>query len=401
MSYLNAILSSIDPSVSAPAPAQGARQAQAPNVPKPAQRPVASVIGTSQAHPLKRKAESQTDGSQPKIQRKDVPLQGHRTNGSARPSPAPEMAKSKPSAPADPAPYRGTAATGALGATKSLTIINRPSPGASTPAATSKSTMVKKPSPTASIAATSSKLTPAGSRPTAGVAPTPGAPPMQPKKGSYAAMLAKAKEVQVAKPAPPPIKHEPMKVLTKKERMALHAEAKAGAKGKRPGLNSPAGTVRVADVKGEAGKEKRKPADLGYQGTARPIKKPAEISYKGTARPITAAGSAGRAGNSNDRSRSNSLAAKSKPKQDRGKYGGYASWSDDDIEDEEDYASDGSSDMEGGIWDVEQEEQRALLAAKKEDADALREENELKRQKEERKKKLMAMNKAAAAKRKY
>jgi hypothetical protein len=71
------------------------------------------------------------------------------------------------------------------------------------------------------------------------------------------------------------------------------------------------------------------------------------------------------------------------------------------LEEEDDYASDASSDMEGGIWDVEQEEQLALKAAKQEDAEALAEEQRLKREKEARRKKLAEMSKQAAAKKKY
>lgn len=173
--------------------------------------------------------------------------------------------------------------------------------------------------------------------------------------------------------------------------MALKAEASA-AKGKKPGVVPAA---KAADVKGEASKVQRKPADVGYQGTARPAKAPTPIAYKGTARPQAAAAPSSRGG---------TPAAKPKPKQEKGRYDGYADWSDlDDIEDDEedDYASDASSDMEGGMWDVEKEEQEALKFAKKEDAEALAEEMRLKREKEEKKRKLLALSKAAAAKKKY
>ena len=173
--------------------------------------------------------------------------------------------------------------------------------------------------------------------------------------------------------------------------MALKAEASA-AKGKKAGVVPAA---KAADVKGEASKAQRKPADVGYQGTARPAKAPAPVAYKGTARPQAAAAPTSRGG---------TPAAKPKPKQEKGRYDGYADWSDlDDMEDDEgdDYASDASSDMEGGMWDVEKEEQEALKFAKKEDAEALAEEMRLKREKEEKKRKLLALSKAAAAKKKY
>lgn len=173
--------------------------------------------------------------------------------------------------------------------------------------------------------------------------------------------------------------------------MALKAEASAGVKGKKPGVVPAA---KAADVKSDASKLQRKPTEAGYQGTARPTKTAAPIGYKGTARPMSVTAPSSRGG---------TPAAKPKPQPAKGRYDGYADWSDlDDMEDDEDdYASDGSSDMEGGIWDVEQEEQLALKAAKKEDAEALAEEMRLKREKEEKKRKLMALSKAAAAKKKY
>jgi hypothetical protein len=199
-------------------------------------------------------------------------------------------------------------------------------------------------------------------------------------------MLEKAKEVQKTKPVAPPIKHERTKILTKEERMALRAAAAGkktppavASKGQKPG-------EAKADIK-----DKRKPAEIGYQGTARPAKKP-EISYKGTARPSNASGPAGK---------STGLAAKAKPKK-MDSYG-YADWSDLEDEELEDDEDDGyeSPDMEGNLWELEEEEQRALKVAKEEDAKALAEEAELKRQKEERKRKLESMSKAAATKRKY
>lgn len=185
--------------------------------------------------------------------------------------------------------------------------------------------------------------------------------------------------------------------MSKKDREAARLAAKSAGKGKKPITTA---IARPTDPKaGAAGaaQEKRKPADLGYQGTARPAKKPVEVGYKGTARAVPAATPAGRP--------SAASAMKKKPQPAKDRYSGYANWSDlddEDLEEEEDgYGSDGSSDMEGGIWDVEQEEAMALKAAKQEDAEALAEENRLKREKEERRKKLAAMNKAAAAKRKY
>jgi hypothetical protein len=240
-----------------------------------------------------------------------------------------------------------------------------------------------------STAAPPWKATPPAPKPASAVTTSASAAPASKPKG-YLALLQKAKEKDSTKPAAPPVTVAKGFIPTKKERLALKAEASA-AKGKKPGVIS---TAKAADIKGEAAKAQRKPADVGYQGTARPTKAPAPVAYKGTARPQAAATPTSRGG---------TPAAKPKPKQDKGRYDGYADWSDlDDMEDEEDdYASDASSDMEGGMWDVEKEEQEALKFAKKEDAEALAEEMRLKREKEEKKRKLLALSKAAAAKKKY
>jgi hypothetical protein len=213
------------------------------------------------------------------------------------------------------------------------------------------------------------------------------------KPKGYLALLQKAKEKESTRPIAPPVKNEAPKILTKKERMALKAESSASAKGKKPVPG--AAPPRGPGAKVDAAKDKKKPAEVGYQGTARPAKKAAEpLGYRGTARPGSAPVSSSRTG---------TPAAKPKPKPAKGRWDGYAEWSDlDDMDDDEEaYESDGSSDMEGGIWDVEQEEQLALKAAKKEDAEALAEEMRLKREKEEKKRKLLALSKAAAAKKKY
>jgi len=209
-------------------------------------------------------------------------------------------------------------------------------------------------------------------------------------------MLAAAKAREQTKPAGPPIKHEPTKVLTKKERLELRAQAS----GKKTAVSTTTVQAKVGALKGvkadvkEKEKDRRKPAEPTYQGTARPAKAPVQLAYRGTARPgSTVTGPALKPG----------AATQAKAKQRRVNEDGYLDWSDvgedDDIEEEDGYES---SDMEaGGLWDIEEEEARALRAAKQEDAEALKEEMEHKRQKEERKKKLAALSKAAAGKRKF
>lgn len=218
------------------------------------------------------------------------------------------------------------------------------------------------------------------------------------------AMLMKAKEKDQTKPPAPPIKHEPTKILSKKDREKMRMEAKLASKGKKPVVGPPA---KGADGKLAVDKEKRKPTETGYQGTARvgyqgtarpngPVKKPAETGYKGTARPASTAASNGRPGAASAKSQA-------KPARSRNEY---VSWSDDELdmedeEEEEDYASDASSDMEGGMWDVEQEETEALKAARREDAEEEKRLKELARQKEERKRKLAALASSNASKRRY
>jgi hypothetical protein len=281
----------------------------------------------------------------------------------------PSASRPNPPAPISTVPYRGTAAP--AGARVSSPVVRKPNPQTSASSAAPKAA-APAPKPAPPVATSSS---------TASVAP---------KKG-YLALLQKAKEKDATKPATPPVQNGPTKILTKKERLALKAGAAANAKGKKPIAGQGA---RPTDAKGAALQERKKPVEVGYQGTARPAKQPVQVGYKGTARPASAPAST---------SRNGTPAAASKPKQPKGKYDGYVEWSDlDEVDDEEeDYASDASSDMEGGVWDVEHEEQLALKAAKQEDAAALAEENRHKLEKEARRQKLIAMNNKAAAKRKY
>jgi protein SPT2 len=227
-------------------------------------------------------------------------------------------------------------------------------------------------------------------RPATAPAPPPPAAALQaagpPKKGSYQEILARAKAAQQAKPLTGTIKHKQMERVTRKERLAAQEAAKAkhgpsrngkAAERSRPeerikaGDRSRTGSSEPAARKaGETSKEKRKPLDLGYKGTMRPLS--AEPQYKGTmglARP-------GQARKPTDARRGGQIA----PRGAR-----YASYSEEEDEEEEDYDSDASSDMEAGAFDVEREEMLALKAAKHDDAKEAAMEAELKRQKERRK----------------
>ncbi|KAF2626926.1 hypothetical protein BU25DRAFT_449083 [Macroventuria anomochaeta] len=369
MSAFRDIMSIVGPGGAKITAASKQLQSQPAGASKHTPRPAADTNGATPAPQLKRKASGTADNSQVKVQRKDSPAQSVQYTGTARPTATPGAARLSQST-TTTVPYRGTAA-----------------PSSTKPA----NTIAKKPTAPASTAAAPRKATPPTPKPASTATTSTTAAPASKPKG-YLALLQKAKEKDLTKPAAPPVTVAAKGFIpTKKERLALKAEASA-AKGKKPGVVPAA---KAADVKGDASKVHRKPAEVGYQGTARPAKTAAPIGYKGTARPQSTTAPSSRGG---------TPAVKPKPKPEKGRYDGYADWSDlDDMKDDEedDYASDVSSDMEGGMWDVEQEEQLALKAAKKEDAEALAEEMRLKREKEEKKRKLMALSKAAAAKKKY
>jgi hypothetical protein len=359
-------MSIVDPT--APKTTAAPRQSAPAGPPKPVARPVGGAGAVVQAPQLKRKASGPVESSQVKVQRKDGASQPAQGNGAGRPTATPSAPRPNPPTSITTVPYRGTAAPGS---------------------ARIASPVIKKPVPQTTTSIAPPKAAVPATKPALPAATSASASSAAPKKG-YHAMLEKAKKIEATKPPAPPVKNGPTKMLTKKEREALKAEASAGAKGKKPGVGL---SVRPTGGKGAALPEKKKSVEVGYQGTARPAKQPIQVGYKGTARPASAPASSSRGG---------TPAAKAKPKPTKARYDGYAEWSDlDDMEDEEDYASDGSSDMEGGVWDVEQEEQLALKAAKKEDAEALAEEMRLKREKEERIRRLKGLSNKAAAKRKY
>lgn len=349
--------------------------------------------GAGAGLPAKRKAESYGNDIPAKVQRRDALNKTERVNGSSRPTALSDATKSKSSS-TDPLPYRGTAAGTTPSLNQSKTITKATPIGASTPKVVNKPSVKAEPGTIAPASTTASTVTSTVSS-------------AAPRPGSYAAMLARAKEAQVAKATVPTPKPISVEKLTRKERLALQAEAKhknVSGKDRKLGSNGQSKAQETAHPKlGDPGKDKKKAVDLGYQGTMRP-KSATESAYQGTMRSGNSTSTSTRKpsaayerGSSYDRSRSTSLTAKAKPLRDRvARNPGYASFSDDELEDE--YESDGSSDMDAGIFDVEREEREALLVAKKEDEEALKEENELKRQKAERKKTLERMAAAAAKK---
>ncbi|KAF2035752.1 hypothetical protein EK21DRAFT_53345, partial [Setomelanomma holmii] len=358
MSAFRDIMSIVDPTAPKTAPAP--RPVTPAGAPKVAPRPAGGATGANQGPQLKRKASGSIEINQVKVQRKDGASQPVQANGAGRLMATSGAARPSPPASTGSVPYRGTAAPAG---------------------AKVASPVVKKPNPTANISSAAPKAAAPAPKSTPPV--TASSTSAAPKKG-YLALLQKAKEKDATKPAAPPVQNGPTKILTKKERLALKAEAK----GKKSGAALPG---RPTDPKGGPVPEKKKPADVGYQGTARPNKPPVQVGYKGTARPASAPAST---------SRNGAPAGKAKAKPTKGRYDGYVDWdelSNEELE-EDDYESDASSDMEGGIWDVEQEEQLALKAAKEEDAAALAEEQRLKREKEARKAKMEALIQARGKK---
>lgn len=231
-----------------------------------------------------------------------------------------------------------------------------------------------------------------------------------PKKGSYAEILARAKAAQTVSAHVGVIKHKPKETLSKRERLALQAEAsgkskimtKDGAINGRKNTpdskrSSPAPPAIHGRIRDNALSKSKKGPEVGYKGTARPIP---EKSYKGTMnRSNTALPNTIRRKEADDhpsnRSRSTSV---TRPLPKSRRYTDYSDEDDEDIDEEEeraDYESD-LSDMEAGAFDVEEEEQISSKVARREDVEELRKEVELKKQKEAMRRKLTQM---AAARR--
>lgn len=266
-------------------------------------------------------------------------------------------------------------------------------------------------------------------KPAAPTRPSPVAPPSNsapavnkapPKKGSYAEVLARAKKAQEAMGQVGRIQHK--KVEKKEKEPAARADPRqpmrkpAGARayqgtakaGQRPGTNGAAmrnGTA-VRDARGKpTGKPSMNERDEEHE---KKVKKAAQATtgYTGTARPRPGASSkkdaAPRGGALLNRASHRPGASKSS------RYGDdYDEELDDfiDYDDEEDdqggpryhYDSDGSSDMEAGLDDIDVEERQAERIARREDIEEERLERTLKAAKEDRKRK--ALEALAARKR--
>lgn len=209
-------------------------------------------------------------------------------------------------------------------------------------------------------------------------------PQKAPARGSFADLMARAKQAQEQKAQTPVglIKHQ----TVKKEKISKLAERKREEQQKGKADKGKLGT-RNGDRNAKNNRRrsvspvKRKDLDRELdRKTGRPSAPKPE--YKGTMGTT---------------SRRSEVVKAGRPAKKPKKYDDYLGTDEDEDSDlmdgygedeEDDYGSDASSDMEAGAFDIDEEEQEALRTAKKEDAKELALENKLKREKEERKRKL-------------
>ncbi|KAH7026476.1 uncharacterized protein B0I36DRAFT_330726 [Microdochium trichocladiopsis] len=251
-----------------------------------------------------------------------------------------------------------------------------------------------------------------------------------PKKGSFAEIMARGAKAQQTMGKVGVIQHKPIsKPMNKKDRDLAKLEDKSTAKrpsGKFPGVagkvpptaaqnGSRMSSGTKATVKGGAALgEKPGPGKKGSKSSSaesseKKVKKStsATTGYTGTARPVpgaTRGGAAGRAGGpSRPGQRDRGLLAPPKASRRGQADDDYDEDMDDfiDYDDEEaeadpygrpgryvEYDSDGSSDMEAGLSDIDSEERAAERFARNEDKREQMLEEKLRREKEERKKRL-------------
>lgn len=221
-------------------------------------------------------------------------------------------------------------------------------------------------------------------------------PPFKaPAKGSYAEMMARAKEAAQTKTPSQVglIKHQ----ATEKLKASKAADRRKGEPEKPKTGTGPSNK----SINGKSDPRRRSVSPIKTtKKTDLTAPKPAKIPQPPLHAPARAQGPSykGTLGQGNKRAREEIQRKKSKyddylgtDEEDEDEYGSYG-----DDDDDLGGHSDASSDMEGGFDDLELEERRTLQAAKEDDARELALENKLKREKLERQRKLAAL----AAKRK-
>ena len=208
----------------------------------------------------------------------------------------------------------------------------------------------------------------------------------EPKKGSYAEIMARAKASQAKPQAVGTINHKPKEkgALTYKKELKLQKQARRDKKlgvirdqeGSHPSSADEARTTGQARGKGakpEQGLPARKPQPQpAYKGTMSPASMTARVKEKAVVQTAR---------------RGNEYAGTDEELDE-----------DDRLEDNDAYGDaeeDESDDMEAGFSDVEQEETAAGRAARKEDEIEARLEAKLKREKEERKRRVEELVKRA------
>ncbi|KAI0521359.1 hypothetical protein F5B22DRAFT_596609 [Xylaria bambusicola] len=292
------------------------------------------------------------------------------------------------------------------------------------PAASCSTTQSKRPSDVASRPKLNQPVSAAAKVPQSKPSPTTPTPLQSsqgpPKKGSFKDIMARAAKAQEVMGKVGMIQHKPIdKASVKKERETAKPEQKSGAgsgaKGKmstsytgtgRPSGttnrgNAPAGAPARSVSKAGAAKDgktgpKSKSGSAANDVAEKKVKKSATATtgYAGTARP--APGAATKKGPSSRGDQRPGRGGLLEPPRmgRRSKYEDeYDEELDDfiDYDDEEDdmgprygYDSEGSSDMEAGMSDIDTEERRAELYAREEDKREQALEEKLKREKEER-----------------
>ena len=227
------------------------------------------------------------------------------------------------------------------------------------------------------------------------------APKAQPKKGSYAEIMARAKASQTV-PAPVGvIKHKPKEKLSSKkeillQKRCLSAQSKSGLVNPshqatpESKSDSPGSTVLANKKSNKDEGIKGKNGQLKYKGTGTLKPQPA---YKGTMKPVlsTTPKTRKKPHEEIDRNRSRSSSIGHGAISKHRKRNDVSDENESDVEEEEeeeDYGSD-LSDMEADFSDVEKEDEQALKAAKRDDAFEAKMEVEMKRQKEERRKRAL------------
>lgn len=214
--------------------------------------------------------------------------------------------------------------------------------------------------------------------------PSPNAarPPAKlPTKGSYAEIMARAKEAQTSK-APSQIgmiKHQTKEKQKTSKLADRRREEQNKQKSDKSRPDSKSGPSDKADPRRRSASPTKKTDQPKAAKSARPPLHGPPSQYKGTM------GTASKRPR-DERRRTNSRRDEylGTDEEDEGDY--------DDSDDGGGYYSDASSDdMEGGFDDIEEEESKALRAARDDDAKELALEQRLKKEKLDRKQKLQAM----------